>query len=88
VSGEIGAERELVDREGNTRDRTIRISHTALARETGMRLSGAFVRGVRQLIARGVLVACRGLAAMPQTLSADLAAFPAPRRTSSDERSS
>ncbi len=38
------------------RDRTIRISHADLARETGMRFSGAFVRALRQLIARGVVV--------------------------------
>jgi hypothetical protein len=39
-----------------SRDRTLRISHADLARETGVRFSGAFVRGVRQLIDRGVLV--------------------------------
>jgi hypothetical protein len=42
--------------DGPRRDQTIRISHAALARETGIRFSGAFVRSVRHVISRGVVV--------------------------------
>jgi hypothetical protein len=40
----------------NTRTRTVRVSHEALALELGMRPSGGFVDALRDLIARGVIV--------------------------------